>query len=75
MSVLINVARELAGLFVDDGSFALAILSIVVLASILATLMPGLPLVSGTVLLLGCLGVLVTNVIRATRQSAKIELK
>jgi hypothetical protein len=68
MSALINIVRELAGLFVEDGSLALAIVSLVVLATILAALMPDLPLAAGAVLLLGCLGVLVANVTRAGRR-------
>ena len=44
MSALISLLRELAGLFVDDGSLALAILGIVVLAVLLAFLMPSLSL-------------------------------
>jgi hypothetical protein len=68
MSALINTIRELAGLFVEDGSLALAILGLVVLASILVALMPDLPLAAGAVLLLGCLGVLVANVTRAARR-------
>jgi hypothetical protein len=46
------------GLFVDDGSLALAILVIVLLSGIFATLMPDAPLVAGAVLLFGCLAVL-----------------
>jgi len=62
MSTLAAVLRELAGLFVDDGSLALAILAVVMLAGILALLMPNMPLAAGAVLLFGCLGVLVVDV-------------
>ena len=58
MITLANVLRELAGLFVDDGALALAIVAVVVLAGILATLMPDVPLAAGAILLFGCLGVL-----------------
>ncbi len=68
MSMLVAVFRELTGLFVDDGSLALAILAIVVLASIFARLMPGFPLATGAVLLFGCLGVLLENVARFVRR-------
>jgi hypothetical protein len=68
MNTLVAVFRELAGLFVDDGSFALAILTVVVLAGILATLMPEFPLVAGGILLVGCLGVLLANVARAAQR-------
>lgn len=66
MSTLAAVLRELAGLFVDDGSLALAILAVVVLAGIFARLID-MPLAAGAVLLFGCLGVLVANVARADR--------
>ena len=64
MSTLVAVLRELAGLFVDDGALALAILAVVGVVAILALLMPDTPL-AGAVLLFGCLGVLVANVARA----------
>jgi hypothetical protein len=67
MSALSNVVRELAGLFVDDGWLALAILGVVALAAIVSTLVSD-PLATGAVLLLGCLGVLVANVATAARR-------
>ena len=68
MNVLIAVLRELIGLFVDDGSLALMILAVVMLASIFATLVPDLQPAAGAVLLFGCLGVLLANVARAARR-------
>jgi hypothetical protein len=65
MIFLISVSRELAGLFVDDGALALAIVAVVLLAGILATLMPDIPLAAGAILLFGCLGVLFSNAVRA----------
>jgi hypothetical protein len=65
MIILASVWRELAGLFVDDGALALAIVAVVLLAGILATLMPGIPLAAGAILLFGCLGVLFSNAVRA----------
>jgi hypothetical protein len=67
MTTLTVLWRELAGLFVDDGRLALAILAMVALAAILAVLIPTAPLIAGGVLLLGCLGVLFGNVVKATR--------
>jgi hypothetical protein len=67
MSALGNVVRELAGLFVDDGWLALAILGVVAFTAIVSMLVPG-PLATGVVLLLGCLGVLVANVASAARR-------
>jgi hypothetical protein len=68
MRALANVFRELAGLFVDDGALALAIVAIVVLSGIMAVLMPDAPLAAGAVLLFGCLGVLLSNAVRAGRR-------
>ena len=65
MKLLITIFRELAGLFIDDGLLALAISVVVVLAAIVATLAPDVPLAAGIVLLLGCPGVLLGNVIGA----------
>ena len=68
MSGLAALLRELAGLFVDDGSLALAILAIVAVAGICAALTPNVPLLAGAVLLFGCLAVLLANVLRAARR-------
>jgi hypothetical protein len=67
MSALISLLRQLAGLFVDDGWLAFAILCIVALAAVLALLTPRLSLAAGAVLLFGCLGVLLVNVISAAQ--------
>jgi uncharacterized membrane protein YdjX (TVP38/TMEM64 family) len=55
MTALTNVLRELAGLFVDDGALALVIMAVVVVAGVVATLLPEVPLVAGGILLFGCL--------------------
>jgi hypothetical protein len=68
MNTVISVFRELAGLFVDDGSLALAILSVIAFAGIFSTLMPDFPLAAGAILLFGCLGVLIANVARAAKR-------
>jgi hypothetical protein len=68
MTVLASVLRELAGLFVDDGALALAIVAIVALTAIAATLLPDAPLAAGAILLFGCLAVLLANVVRAARR-------
>ena len=67
MSGVMSGLRQFGGLFVEDGSLALAILSIVVLSTVLALLMPRLSLAAGGILLFGCLGVLLANVIRAAQ--------
>ena len=68
MTALTNVLRELAGLFVDDGALALAIIAIVVLAGMVARLMPDVPLATGAILLFGCLAALLSSVARARRR-------
>jgi hypothetical protein len=68
MSAVAALLRELIGLFVDDGSLALAILAVVALAGVSAALTPNVPLLAGVVLLFGCLGVLIANVLRAARR-------
>jgi hypothetical protein len=68
MSPLMSLLRQLAGLFVDDGWLAFAIVCIVALAAVLALLTPRLSLAAGAVLLFGCLGVLLVNVISAAQR-------
>jgi hypothetical protein len=68
MTPLRAILRDVVRLFVDDGSLALAILAVVVVAAIVAALTPDAPLLSGATLLLGNLGVLLVNVIRAARR-------
>jgi uncharacterized membrane protein YdjX (TVP38/TMEM64 family) len=65
MTVLTNVLRELAGLFVDDGALALVIIAVVVLTGVVATLLPEVPLVAGGIVLFGCLTALLSSVARA----------
>ena len=67
MNILAAVFRELIGLFIDDGSLALAILGVVLIAGFFVSLMPGVPIAGGGILLFGCLGVLLANVLRASQ--------
>ena len=60
--------REVAGLFVEDGSLALEIIAVVVLAGVLARFLPDSRGVAGGILLVGCLAVLGANVARAGRR-------
>jgi hypothetical protein len=68
MSMLGAVLRELLGLFVDDGSLALAILAVVMLAASSVALIPDIPLVAGAILVFGCLGVFLANLAIAARR-------
>lgn len=63
MKALAAIARELIGLFIEDGSLALAIAGVVVAAAIATSL--GAPMTGGIVLSAGCIGVLAENVLRA----------
>jgi hypothetical protein len=69
MRTLIAILREVAGLFVDDGSLALAILAVVGVAAFLAIILKVSALAVGLVLLSGCAAVLIENIIRTVRRS------
>jgi hypothetical protein len=73
MTLLLKGLDELAGLFVDDGWLALGIIAVVACAGLSATFLPDLPLVTGAVLLFGCLGVLVANVALSVRAANRNE--
>ena len=76
MTMLATVFRMLVGLFVDDGALALSIIAIVVVSWILSTLMPDMPLAAGAVLLIGCLGALFANVMKAAQlKSGEVRMK
>jgi len=62
-----TVIQELIGLFVDDGALAIAILAVVAFAALVAAAVPGVPLAAGSILVLGCPGVLLINILRASR--------
>jgi uncharacterized membrane protein YdjX (TVP38/TMEM64 family) len=67
MTAIKGMLQEIAGLFVDDGWLALSILAVVALAAGVS-LVPGASLVAGGVLLFGCLGALVANVVNAAQR-------
>ena len=70
MNALKEMFNELVGLFVEDGSLALAVLGVVATATLLAVLAAPKALI-GCLLLGGCLAVLAENVLRARRNAAK----
>ena len=63
--MLAGIARELIGLFVDDGVLAVALVAVIVIAAIVASLAPGTT--AGVVLLAGSLFVLFANVMAVPR--------
>lgn len=67
-TVIKTVVCKVTGLFVDDGSLALAILAVIIIAALIATAMPDVQLAAGAVLLFGCLGVLIANVLKAAQR-------
>jgi len=68
MNTLINILRELAGLFIDDGLLAVAISAVVAFAATVSAIAPAEPMAAGIVLLAGCLGVLWSNVVSAGKR-------
>jgi hypothetical protein len=64
MKTLNAVLRELAGLFIDDGFLALAIVAVVVAAGIVAALPPPGSRVAGAILAFGCIAVLAVSALR-----------
>jgi hypothetical protein len=65
VKLIAGIARELLGLFVDDGMLAITIIAVIVVAAIVASFVPGLT--AGVVLLAGSLFVLFANVMAARR--------
>jgi len=68
MKLLSVIVQEVTGLFIDDGMLALGILIVAGLAAITELLMADTRLAGGAILLLGCLGVLLLNVLKAGRE-------
>lgn len=67
MNLVAGIVRELIGLFVDDGNFALAIVGIVLLAIASAGVDAPMPVTGGT-LIVGCIGVLIWSVRAASHR-------
>ncbi|CAD5288245.1 conserved hypothetical protein [Bosea sp. 62] len=65
MNLVQSICREVVGLFVDDEFLALAVLGVVGLAALLAFWLVLPTLVTGAVLLVGCIAVLVASALRA----------
>ena len=62
MNILRTIAREVVGLFIDDGALALLSLALIALVTVLVEL-AGLPAMWGALaLLLGCLAILADSV-------------
>jgi len=70
MTVLKEVAAELIGMFVAEKRLTLAVLGVVTVAGCLVNFTDLNPLVGGTVVLLGCVILLIENVWRSARAGA-----
>lgn len=68
MSFIRTVAREVFGLFVDDGPYALAILICLALAWLALPRLPTLGHYAGAVLFAGLAAVLVASALRRARR-------
>jgi hypothetical protein len=64
MNLLRASFREIVGLFLDDEFLAAAVLIVIAVPAVLMKLHFIAPLAAGSVLLVGCLGVLFTSVWR-----------
>jgi len=70
MTVLKEVGAELIGMFVAEKRLTLAVLGVVTVAGCLVNFTDLNPLVGGTVVLLGCVILLIENVWRSARAGA-----
>ena len=70
MNTLNALVDEVLGMFVDDGSLAIAILVVVALAGWVSLRFENVSTVVGAILFIGCLAALVENIVRTTRRSS-----
>jgi FtsH-binding integral membrane protein len=68
MHVLRLILSELYGMFVDDEFLALSILGVVIAAAIVATMFHPSSVGPGLVLVIGCVGVLMSSVVQGARK-------
>jgi len=68
MTLISAIAKELFGLFVDDGSLALAILAWVGLVAMLVSATNLSAYLAGSLLFAGLLAILTENVLRRSRK-------
>jgi hypothetical protein len=70
MTVLKEVVAELISMFVGEKRLTIAVLGVVIVAGFLANFTDLDPLVGGTMMLLGCLILLIESVWRSAKASA-----
>jgi hypothetical protein len=66
MNAAIRVPRELVHLFIEDASLSILIISTVLISAVVAHFAPARSLISGIVLLAGCLIALLANVLASS---------
>lgn len=71
MTILKDVIAELVGMFLGDARLSATILIVVIVAAGVIDLAGAPPLIGGTLLLAGCLAVMIGAVLRAARARAK----
>ena len=67
MSIMVEVARELLGMFMADARLTAATLALVAIVAGVVRALPAEPLWGGAVLVLGCLAILVGAVVREAK--------
>lgn len=68
MTWLKTIAREIVGLFVEDGSFAVAIVVWLVLVGLILPRLPDLGAWHAVILFVGLIAILVESVLRSARR-------
>ncbi|BDG71595.1 hypothetical protein [Roseomonas fluvialis] len=69
MGTLRAILHEIVGLFVDDGSLALALVVWCALVGLVMLAVPGVTMAAaGAALLAGCIAILLVNVVTAARK-------
>jgi len=63
MSTVSTALRKLLGLFVDDGWLAATTIGVVAFTGAVRFMLPTHPMFAGTILIIGCLGVLARSVL------------
>jgi hypothetical protein len=69
MKLVMTTARELFGLFVDDGSLAIALVLWIIVLDAARGLWPSLDPWGAVILFLGCIAILIENTLRAAKRS------
>lgn len=68
MSLVVEVLRELRGMFIADARLAISTLALVSIVAVLKSVLHLQPHLAGAILLFGCLAIVVEASIRQARQ-------